>query len=105
MEWLPVLIFGGLLTFATRLSFIALLGRFEPPEIVTRALRYVPPAVLSAIIFPEVLLRDGALVTPWANPRLIAGLIAAFVAWRTRNVLLTIAIGMLAFWALGWLGM
>ncbi len=105
MEWLPVLIVGGLLTFATRLSFIALLGRFEPPEVVTRALRYVPPAVLSAIIFPEVLLRDGVFVTPWANPRLLAGLVAAVVAWRTRNVLLTIAIGMLAFWVLGWLGM
>jgi len=105
MDWLPVLILGGLLTFATRLSFIALLGRFEAPEIITRALRFVPPAVLSAIIFPELLLRDGAWVTPWANPRLLAGIIAGLVAWRTRNVLLTIAVGLAAFWALGWAGM
>lgn len=105
MEWLPVLIIGGLLTFATRLSFIALLGRFEAPEVVTRALRYVPPAVLSAIIFPEVLLRDGAFVTPWANPRLYAGVVAGLIAWRTRNVLLTIGVGMAVFWVLGWAGM
>ena len=105
MEWLPFLIAGGLLTFATRLSFIVLLGRFEAPEVVTRALRYVPPAVLSAIIFPEVLLRDDALVTPWANPRLIAGVLAGIIAWRTRNVLLTIAVVLAVFWALGWAGM
>lgn len=105
MEWLPVLIIGGLLTFATRLSFIALLGRFEAPEVVTRALRYVPPAVLSAIIFPEVLLRDGVFVTPWVNPRLYAGIVAGLIAWRTRNVLLTIGVGMAVFWVLGWVGM
>ena len=69
------------------------------------ALRFVPPAVLSAIIFPELLLRDGAWVTPWENPRLLAGVIAGFIAWRTRNVLLTIAVGLAAFWALGWAGM
>jgi branched-subunit amino acid transport protein len=31
-----------------------------------------------------------------ANPRLLAGALAAGVAWRTKNVILTIAIGMAA---------
>jgi branched-subunit amino acid transport protein len=34
------------------------------------------------------------------NARLIAGVIAALVAWRTKNVVLTIAIGMIALWVL-----
>jgi branched chain amino acid efflux pump len=58
----------------------------------------VPPAVLSAIIFPEVLVRDGAPDLQLGNARLVAGLVAAFVAWRTRNVVLTIAVGMAALW-------
>jgi branched-subunit amino acid transport protein len=100
MSWMPALALAGLVTFATRLSFIALLGRVETPPLLTRALRFVPPAVLSAIIFPELLVRDGTLRLGLGNARLIAGVIAAAVAWRTRNVLLTIAVGMGALWIL-----
>jgi branched-subunit amino acid transport protein len=85
--WLTILA-AGLLTYAIRLSFIVLWGRWTPPEWLRRALRYVPVAVFSAIIAPDVLLRDGQ---PWAspaNPRLIAGLLAVLVAWRTKNIIL-----------------
>ncbi len=99
--WLPVLAVAGLVTFATRLSFIALLGRVEPPPLLTRALRFVPPAVLSAIILPELVIRDGALQLGAENHRLLAGVVAALVAWLTRNVLATIASGMAALWLLG----
>ncbi len=98
MSWLPALAVAGLVTFATRLSFIALLGRVDVPPFFRRALRYVPPAVLSAIIFTEVLVRDGAPDLSPGNVRLLAGAAAALVAWRTRNVLLTIAVGMAALW-------
>ena len=100
MSWLLVLVLAGALTFATRLSFIALLGHRELPPIVGRALRFVPPAVLSAIIFPELLVRDGVPNLSPMNDRLLAGVIAAGVAWRTRSVLLTIAAGMASLWTL-----
>ena len=97
--WL-ILIGMGLITFALRAVLIALYGRFQMPELLTRALRYVPPAVLSAIILPELVRRDGQLDISLANARLLAGAVAALVAWRTRNVVLTIAIGMAALWIL-----
>ena len=100
--WL-VLIAGGILTYATRLSFIALLGRYEPPLLVRRGLRFVPPAVLSAIIFQQLLVREGDLMLTFANTRLLAGVLAALVAWRTRSPLLTIAAGMAALAALNFL--
>jgi branched-subunit amino acid transport protein len=100
VSWIPVLALGGLLTFATRLSFIALLGRVETPDLLRRALRYVPPAVLSAIILPELVVRQGVVDLSLHNQRLLAGLAAAAVALRTRNVLLTIAVGMAALWVL-----
>ncbi|WP_242342648.1 AzlD domain-containing protein [Anaeromyxobacter terrae] len=100
MSWFPVLVVAGLVTFAIRLSFIALLGKVELPPIVTHALRFVPPAVLSAIVFPELLVREGALDLRPGNLRLVAGVVAALVAWRTRNVVLTIAVGMAALWTL-----
>jgi branched-subunit amino acid transport protein len=89
--WLTMFL-AGALTFLTRLSFIALWGRWMPPEWLRRALRYVPPAVLTAIIFPEVLIREGAF-NPF-SPRLLAGLVAALVAWRTKNIVWTILAGM-----------
>jgi branched-subunit amino acid transport protein len=98
MSWLPLFVAAGLVTFAIRLSFIALLGRVELPALLTRSLRFVPPAVLSAIILPELLVKDGALDLRPGNVRLIAGVVAAVVAWRTRNVVLTIAVGMAALW-------
>lgn len=93
--WL-VMIAIGLITYATRLSFILIFGQMEMPGNIRRALRFVPAAVLSAIIFPELLIRDGALYLSPANERLLAGLIAFLVAWRTKNALLTILTGMAA---------
>ena len=98
MSWLPVLAVAGLLTLATRLSFIAFLEHSGVPPLLKRALRYVPPAVLSAIVFSEVAVREGAPDVRLGNVRLVAAAIAAFVAWRTRNVLLTVAVGMAALW-------
>lgn len=91
--WL-VMIAIGLITYATRLSFILLLGKIEMPMYLKRALQYVPPAVLSAIIFPELLMPQGKLDISGSNLRMLAGIIAFAVAWRTKSALLTIIIGM-----------
>jgi branched-subunit amino acid transport protein len=93
--WL-VAIVAGLLTFALRLSFIMGQERIPMPALLQRALRFVPVAVLVALIVPELLLRSGAWSISFGNTRLLAGLIATGVAWFTRNVLLTIAAGMVA---------
>ena len=100
--WLVMLI-GGLITFGLRFSLIYLFGRFEVPETMRRALHYVPPAVLSAIIVPELLIRDGALNISFENIRLLAGVVAIVTAWVSRNTLLTILVGMAALLILGWM--
>jgi branched-subunit amino acid transport protein len=97
--WLTIIAMG-LVTFGLRLSLIALLGRFEVPPLISRALRFVPPAVLSAIALPELLQPGGHLNLTLGNARLLAGLLAVVVAWRTRNVLLTVGAGMAALWVL-----
>lgn len=97
--WLLILGMGAI-TFAIRLSMILLLGRVEMPAWLQRALRFVPPAVLSAIVFPELLRPQGSLDVSLGNERLLAGVLAALIAWRTKNVLLTIAVGMGALWIL-----
>jgi branched-subunit amino acid transport protein len=93
--WL-VMFLGGLLTFATRLSFILLLHRIKVPMWFRRGLRFVPMAVLSAIILPELTSPSGTLFLSWRNPQLLAGAVAILVAWRSKNVILTIVAGMAA---------
>lgn len=97
--WLTIFVMG-LITYATRLSLIVLLDRVPLPRAAHRAIRFVPLAVLSAIIFPEVLSPNGQLLVSFSNSRLLAGLAAALVAWRSKSVLLTIAVGMIVLWGL-----
>lgn len=97
--WL-ILGLAGVGTFAIRYSFIGLLRRSadEIPELARRALRLIPAAVLAAIAAPS-LTHPGATFDPW-NERMLAGLVAAVVAWRTKNVLATITAGMATLWLL-----
>jgi branched-subunit amino acid transport protein len=97
--WL-VMLLGGLITFLIRFSLIYLFGRFKIPETLGRALRYVPPAVLSAIIFTELFFREGTLNLSLENTRLLASLIAILIAWISRNTLITIIAGMIALFVL-----
>jgi len=96
-----ILISGmALVTFATRYPVIAVLSKVPLPDPVFRALRYVPPAVLTAIILPAVLLQDSEMTLTYLNSSLVASLAAVIISWRTKNLLLTIVLGMLVFW--GW---
>lgn len=101
--WL-VIIGMGIITYGIRLSMIVLLEKVEIPIRLKQALRFVPPAVLSAIIFPELLQPGGRLDVSLGNERLLAGLLAMVVAWRTKNILWTIIVGMAALWLLQSLG-
>ena len=93
--WL--LILGLALTsFIPRASFILLFARWPVPALLQRALRYVPAAVFSTILVPGLVLSAGSIHLGLDNPRLLAGILAGAIAWRTRNTLLTIVAGMLA---------
>ena len=95
--WLTIIL-GGAITFGMRFSFVYLLGRFHVPETMRRALHYVPPAVLSAIVFPELFMPENSLDIDIGigNARLLAGLAAIAVAVWTKNSLLTILAGFIA---------
>jgi len=87
-------------TFALRFSFIYLFGKVDMPGWLRRALRFVPPAVLAALVFPALSYPNGALDLSLNNIHLLAGLGGAVTAWKTKNVLWTIAVGMVLFWVL-----
>src|SRR5262245_46049617 len=93
--WVVILAVGAL-NFASRLSFIAFFARRSMPPLLARALRYVPAAMLTALIVPMIV-APAAGSLPF-NPKIIAALVAGVVAWFTRSSLKTMVAGMVALW-------
>lgn len=92
-----VILGGAVVTYASRLSFIGWLPTNRLPSWLRLALRFVPTAVLAALVAPELLRPAGTLAVHLGNDRLLAGLVACLVAWRLRNTWLTLGAGMLAY--------
>lgn len=98
-------IFGlGALTYAIRFSFLGLIGDRRIPPLAETMLRYVPTAVLPALVTPLVLFppATGGETDP---ARLAAALAALGVGAATRSLLGAIGVGMGALWALRGLGL
>lgn len=94
--WLVIVLVGAL-NYASRLSFIALFARRSMPPLLARALKYVPAAMLTALILPMIVDFKGS-PADFATPRVAAALIASAVAFYTRSTLKTLGTGMAALW-------
>jgi branched-subunit amino acid transport protein len=91
----------ALVTFTVRYPVLALVSKLTLPATLMRALKFIPPAVLTAIIVPAILApTEQGIDFSLTNDYLIAGIVTVLIAWRTKNLLLTLAIGMAALW--GW---
>jgi len=100
--WCVILVVG-LGTFTLRSVFIFVLDGAADLSILKRILYFVPPVVMAALVSSSLLLRDDLLVPGPGLQRLMAGLIAGLIAWKTRNILATIVGGMAIMWTLGYL--
>lgn len=98
-SWL-VILGVALGTYVLRASFIQAWQWISVPPELERALRYVPPAAFAALILPAVMIVDGSIDLSPGNLRLVAAALAALVAWHSRSVLLTLAVGMSSLWLL-----
>ncbi|HYD09082.1 MAG TPA: AzlD domain-containing protein [Acidimicrobiales bacterium] len=96
--WIAIVV-SGIGTYAMRTGFLVFADRMAAvPEGVQRLLRQIPPAAMASIVIPE-LLRPEDHVDLWSG-ELGAGLVAALVAWRTRNTGLTLVVGMVLLFIL-----
>jgi branched-subunit amino acid transport protein len=100
--WIVILVVGAI-NYLSRLSFIALFAHVEMPPFVARALRFVPSTMLTAIVVPAVVfIAPATLAFSYTNPKLVAALVAALIAWRSRSATATMAGGMIALWVAQW---
>lgn len=84
-------------TFCVRFVLFARADKVVMPAFIEKALKFVPVAVLTAIITPMTLMPNQHIDISLSNPWLL-GALAAFVVgvWRQQQ-LLTILVGVLVF--------
>lgn len=99
--WMLVLALG-VGTWAMRSVPILLHGRVRQPAWLERLLRHVPVAALTAMVVPSALYIHSSTVYTLAPARIVAGAVALAVAIRTRNVVITLVVGMAALWLAQW---
>lgn len=92
-------------TFLSRFAAPVLLQYAGIPQWLERWLRHVPTAILTALIAPSLLSPQGKLDISFHNHYLLAGIVAAIVAYKTRNVVLTICLGILTMLILRRIGL
>jgi branched-subunit amino acid transport protein len=97
--WITILL-AALVSFLLRYLPMKLLEGRQLAPWLERALRYVPAATLSGLVFPALLLQNNKLALSFANDRLIAGIFAIVLAYYSRNAILTIIGGLVALWIL-----
>ncbi|MFN3375931.1 MAG: AzlD domain-containing protein [Burkholderiaceae bacterium] len=106
-HWVEVLVaIVGLavITVVSRAFFMIPERELPMPDWLKRGLKYAPLAALTAVIAPEILMAQGAVLTTWQDARLPAvGCACAYFFWR-RGILGTIVVGMAVYLPLhiGW---
>ena len=96
----------AVVTVLARGFFLAPDREVELPAWALQGLRYAPIAALVAVIAPEIVLTNGALLATWADARIYAVLVATAYFWWRRGILGTILSGTAVLLALkiglGW---
>ena len=96
----------AVVTVLTRGFFLLPDREVELPAWAVQGLRYAPIAALVAVISPEIMLTDGALIATWQDARIYAVLVATAYFWWRRGILGTIVSGTAVLLALkiglGW---
>ena len=93
MSFWPICAGMVAVTFGSRLA--GLLVRMRLPPFWLRFLHFVPIAVFAALVAPSLEGSRGE-----GGIRVTAAALASVVAWRTRHLAATIAVGLAAFWLL-----
>ncbi|NLC43689.1 MAG: AzlD domain-containing protein [Clostridiales bacterium] len=95
-DMIYIIIGMSIVTQLPRLLPLVVLSRLNLPPLVIRWLKQIPIAVLSALLFPSLFMPNGNLSFSLDNTTLIAALPCILVAFKTKNLLLTILTGIIA---------
>jgi|SRR5690554_6746251 branched-subunit amino acid transport protein len=94
-EILFMIIGMSIVTQLPRIVPLVVLTRISLPPLIERWLKHIPVAVLSALLFPSLLLSDGSLSLSLDNTALLAAIPCIIIAAKTKNLFLTVLAGII----------
>ena len=83
----------SLVTYLPRVLPVVILSRMDLPDWFVRWLRYIPVAVLSALLAPSVLMQNGKIAFTLQNKALLTSIPCILIAVKSRNLFLTVSSG------------
>lgn len=95
-EWVFLLVGMAAVTQASRLMPVLVLGKKKLPVQFAQFVRFIPSAVLAAAIAPAILLHQGQLNLQVSNSFLLAAIPTLWVGYASKNLLLSLAVGMIS---------
>jgi branched-subunit amino acid transport protein len=94
LNYLYLIFAMGIVTYIPRMLPATLLSKRKIPELFIKFLGFVPTAVLSALLFPSVLMVENKLSIGISNPLFFAALLTFPLAYKTKNMFVTVLLGM-----------
>ncbi|MDD3265412.1 MAG: AzlD domain-containing protein [Dehalococcoidales bacterium] len=98
-EYLLLLLGMSLVTYIPRWIPLVVLSGRKLPDWLVEWLDLIPVAILSALLFPLLVMPEEGGAVNLIQPELIAALPTAVIALKLRSLSITVIAGMLIFWA------
>ena len=100
-EYLLLVLGMGLVTYIPRWVPIFFLSRRQLPPWFAEWLDFIPVAILSALVFPELITAGSPRYLDLLRPQFIVAVPTFVFALKTRSLGGTVVTGMLLFWLAG----
>lgn len=94
VEMLYIIVGMAIITYFTRIGSLVIFNRTGISDKLVKWLKHVPTSMLTALIIPSLLLPQGKLDITLDNHYLLAGAVAALVAYKYKNVVITMGVGL-----------
>ncbi len=98
MEQQTILIILGMsiVTYIPRALPIIVLSKFKLPDWFLRWLKYIPIAILSALLFPQIMIFEDHVNISLDNKNLLAAIPSLLVAYKTKSLFITVLVGIIS---------
>jgi branched-subunit amino acid transport protein len=100
-KYLILVVGMGLVTYIPRWLPIFFLSRRQLPQWFSEWLDLIPVAILSALVFPELVTGGNPRQLDFSQPQLWVALPTFLFALKTKSLGGTVVVGMLLFWMVG----
>ena len=97
-----ILIVGmAIVTYVPRMIPLLMFSKKNLPSWLESWLKYIPVGIFSALVFPDIFIRNQMFSMTINNIELISSILVFAIAFKTRSLGLSVIIGIISYWVLG----